>query len=216
MAAVPLKPAYRPTLGQILAPRWRRLSALLRGLALVLGVGVLLGIVGLVLALLPARLSHHGAVSFHFDYRGLYRTAPDPGGYGKVTRRRHGLLEDSFAVQPLALPPYRGSLSGALPLYAASLIRGLHRRDPAFQLEGEGKTRVNTVPGYNVFYTTRLHGRTMWGRDILLLPEQPAGGRRGVVIALLTSPTANRQVKSVLEVATAGVLQKPLHTFTFG
>ena len=34
----------------------------------------------------------------------------------------------------------------------------------------------------------------MYGRDVLLLPEQRAGVREGVVIAMLTSPTASAQV----------------------
>ena len=82
-------------------------------------------------------------------------------------------------------------------------------------LRGEGKTRVNTVPGYHVLYTAQIEGRTMWGRDVLLLPERP-GVREGVDIVMLTSPTANAQITSPLEVATAGVLLRPLKTFSFG
>ncbi len=217
MAAVPLKPGFGPTLGQLLAPRWRRAPALLRGVAMLLGGLFLVGVVGLVFTLLPAKLSHPGGpVPFHFDYRGLYRVAPDPGGYAKVERRRHGVLEDSFAVGPLTMSPYSGSLSGALPLDASAYIHVLARSEPGFVLEGEGKTRVNTVPGYNIYFTALVEGRRMWGRDILLVPESPAGSLHGVVIAMLTSPTANAQVKSVLEIATAGVLQRPVHTFTFG
>jgi hypothetical protein len=216
MAAVPLKAEYGPTLGQLLAPRWRGVPRGLRGLLYLVPVGLVALVLAAVLTLLPARISHSGPTPFHFSYRRLHRVAPEPGGLVKVTRLRHGLLEDSFAVEPLALPAYSGSLSGELPLYASGYIRALARRDPGFHLEGEGKTRVNTVAGYNIYYTTTLAGRRMWGRDILLLPEQPVGVRRGVVIALLTSPTANRQVTSVLEIGTAGVLQTPLHTFTFG
>jgi hypothetical protein len=214
-AAVPLKHDYRPTLAQLLSPRWRRLPQPLRALTYAGGLALLALVAIAVLTLLPARISYSGAVPFHFSYKGLYRTPPDPGGYVKVTRRSHGRLEDSFAAGPLTLPPYAGSLSGELPLYASHYIQQLAQRDPAFQLQGEGKTRVNTVPGYNIYYTTRLEGRLIWGRDILLLPERPAV-RQGVVIAMLTSPHANSQVKSVLEIATAGVLQRPVHTFTFG
>jgi hypothetical protein len=216
MATVPLKAEYRPTLGQLLAPRWQRLPRGLRGLLYLVPVGLLALVLAAVLTLLPARISHAGVTPFHFSYRGLYRVAPESGGLARVTRLRHGLLEDSFAVEPLSLPAYEGSLSGELPLYASGYIRELSRRDPGFRLEGEGKTRVNTVAGYNIYFTTTLQGRRLWGRDILLLPEQPVGTRRGVVIALLTSPTANPQVKSVLEIGTAGVLQAALHTFTFG
>ena len=105
--------------------------------------------------------------------------APDPGGYVKVQRRRaDGSLEDSFAVEPLQLPPYSGELSGELPLYATGYIRGLARRDPDFVLRGEGKTRVNGVPAYHVLYTAVVEGRTMYGRDVLLLPERRGRARR--------------------------------------
>jgi hypothetical protein len=55
----------------------------------------------------------------------------------------------------------------------------------------------------------------MWGRDILLLPER-AGAREGVDIMMLTSPTADSQVDSPTEVGSAGVLSRPLRTFSFG
>jgi len=82
-------------------------------------------------------------------------------------------------------------------------------------LRGEGKTRVNAVPAYQVLYTAVVDGRTMYGRDVLLLPERH-GAREGVEIVMLTSPTANSQVDSPLEVASTGVLLRPLKTFTFG
>ncbi len=78
-------------------------------------------------------------------------------------------------------------------------------------LRGEGKTRVNTVPAYNIFYTARIEGREMYGRDVLLLPERQ-GVRDGVALELLTLPSAG--VTSPLEVATAGVLDRPVETFT--
>jgi hypothetical protein len=178
---------------------------------------VLVGIVVAgVLRFEPATISYGGGpVNFHFSYKDMFRAQPDPGGEVKVVRRKHGgWLEDSFAVEPLVLVPYSGGLNAELPLYASQYVRALQQRDAGFQLRGEGKTRVNTVPGYNVFYTTTIQGRQVWGRDVLLLPERP-GVRKGVVIVMLTSPKTNSQVKSPIEVATAGVLQRALHTFTF-
>jgi hypothetical protein len=213
--AVPLKPQYGPTLGALLSPRWRAASRASRA-AVIVGILALAALAaGAVLTLLNARFSHGGRVPFHFSYRSLYRTTPDPGGYVKVQRRAHGLLDDSFAVDPLRLPPYSGELSGELPLYAADYIRTLSRRYTGFVLRGEGKTRVNTVPAYEVLYTATVEGRRMFGRDVLLLPER-AGAREGVDIVMLTSPNANSQVKSPLEVASTGVLLRPLKTFTFG
>ena len=105
-------------------------------------------------------------------------------------------------------------LSGELPVYASGYIRALEQHDSGFVLRGEGKTRVNAVPAYQVVYTAVVEGRTMYGRDVLLLPERK-GAREGVKIVMLTSPTANSQVDSPLEVASTGVLLRPLKTFTF-
>jgi hypothetical protein len=216
MVAVPIKPEYAPTLGQLLSPRWRGASPLARGTAMAAGVLLLALLVAAVLTLENATFSHGGKVPFSFAYRGLWRVAADPGGYVKVQRRRpSGALEDSYAVAPLVLPPYSGELSGELPLYASGYIRALAQRDPGFVLRGEGKTRVNGVPAYHVLYSALVEGRRMLGRNVLLLPER-AGAREGVEIVMRTSPTANPQVESPLEVALTGVLLRPLKTFSFG
>lgn len=215
MAALPLRPEYRPTLPQLLAPRWHGASRGVRALTIAFAAMLAVAVVALVLTLLPARISYGGAVPFSFSYRSLYRTSPTPGGDVRVVRRdRAGNIEDSFAVAPLILPPYRGALSGAEPLYAAGYIRSLAARLPAFELQGEGKTRVDLMPAYNIYYSALVGGRTMWGRDVLLVPEGNEA-RRGVVISMLTTPQASAQVSSPLLVATAGVLYKPLRTFNF-
>jgi hypothetical protein len=216
MRAVPIKPEYGPTLGRLLSPRWRAASSLTRALVTAALVGLVALLIGAALKLENARFSHGGKVPFSFSYRSLDRVAPDPGGFVKVQRRASdGRLLDSFAVGPLRLPPYSGGLSAALPLYAAGYIRSLESRYRDFVLESEGKTRVNTVPAYNVEYTATVEGRTMFGRDVLLVPQRP-GARDGVVIVMLTSPTADSKVTTPLEVASDGVLLRPLKTFTFG
>jgi hypothetical protein len=216
MVAVPMKPEYGPTLGRLLSPRWRAASRPVRAAVIAAGLGLLALLLGAALTLENATYSHGGKVSFSFAYRSLYRVAPDPGGYVKVERHRaDGELEDSYAVEPLRLPPYSGELSGELPLYASGYIRALAQRHAGFVLRGEGKTRVNTVPAYQVLYTAIVDGRPMFGRDVLLLPER-RGAREGVEIVMLTSPTANAQVDSPLEVAGTGVLLRPLKTFSFG
>jgi hypothetical protein len=212
--AVALKPQYGPTLGQLLSPSWRTAPRAARAAVIVGAVALAALVAGAVFTLENARFSHAGRVPFGFSYRSLYRTTPDPGGYVKVQRRAHGLLQDSFAVGPLRLPPYSGGLSGEVPLYAAGYVRALSRRDSGFVLRGEGKTRVNTVPAYEVLYTATVAGRKMYGRDVLLLPERP-GAREGVDIVMLSAPSANSQVSSPLEVASTGVLLRPLKTFTF-
>lgn len=216
MVAVPIKPEYGPTLGRMLSPRWRAASPLARGLVRTLVVGAVALAIGAFLTLENAHYSHSGRVPFSFNYRGIDRVAPAPGEWVRLERHAaDARLLDSFAVRALVLPRYSGSLTGELPLYAAGYISSLRTRDADFVLRGEGKTRVNTVPAYQVVYTTRVAGHTMFGRDVLLVAQRP-GAREGVNIVMLTSPTANSQVTSPLEVASAGVLLKPLKTFTLG
>ena len=213
---MPIKPAYGPTLGRVLSPWWRSASAFGRVLVLAAVLGVVALAVGAFVTLENAHYSHGGRVPFTFAYRSLDRVAPERGGFVRIVRRDSaGRVEDSFAVGPLTLPPYSGGQSGELPVYAAGYIGALRARDADFVLRAEGKTRVNTVPAYQVIYTTTVGGRTMWGRNVLLLPERPHV-RYGVTITMLTSPQASAQVTTPLEVASAGVLLRPLKTLTLG
>ncbi len=216
MAAVPMKPEYGPTLGRLLAPRWRAAARPVR-VAVVLGGLILLGgVIGLVASLLNAEYSQGGKVPFSFAYRGLFRTTPDPGGYVKIrSPAGNGPLEYSYAVEPLELPPYTGELSGELPVFATGYVRALAAHDRGFVLRGEGKTRVNTVPAYQILYEETLEGRRFYGRNVLLLPERP-GARLGVEIVMLTAVTASGKIRSASEVASTGVLLRPLKTFTLG
>jgi len=212
MATIPLRPQYGPTLGTLLAPRWHGAPRAVRGLVRAGCVGLVVIAVAVVLTLLPATYSHGGPAPFSFSYRGLYRTTPEAGQYVRIDRRADGRLEDSFAVSPLRLPPYGGGLSGELPVYASGYIERLRAKFADFVLRGEGKTRVNTVPAYNIFYTTTVEGREMYGRDVLLLPERE-GVRDGVALELLMLPRP--PLRSPLEVASAGILERPVKTFTF-
>jgi hypothetical protein len=215
--AVPMKPEYGPTLGRLLSPWWRRASRPVHAVVIGGAVTLLALLVGLALTLENARYSHGGPVPFSFSYRGLYSVQPDSDGYVKVQSRwPEGSLKYSFAVDPLRLPPYSGSVWGELPIYAYSYIRSLSRHSREFELRGEGKTRIsNTLTGYQVAYSEDVEGREMYARNVLLLPER-AGVREGVVIAMLTSPTASAQVRSPLEVGETGVLLRPVKNFAFG
>jgi hypothetical protein len=212
MVSVPLEPQYGPTLGRLLAPRWRSAARPVRALALVAAAGLLALAAWAVLALLPARYSHGGSVPFSFTYKGLYRTAPDPGGYVKVARGDGPFVRDSFAVAPLQLGPYAGSVTAELPLAAARYAHTLASRFPHMRFEGEGKTRISsTLGGYEVLYSTVLHGRKLYGRDVMLLPESPRV-RQGVVVEMLS----DRPATVSKPVASSGVLEAPLKTFAFG
>jgi hypothetical protein len=222
MAAAPIKAEYGPTLGRLLSPRWRAASPSLRVAVIVLGGLLLVLTIVAVDRLLNRSFSHAGRVPFSFNYRGLHRVAPDPGGYVKVERRgADGRLEASFAVEPLRLPAYSGSPAGELPLYATGYVRALRSRLPQFLLRAEGFLRaegtakVTGPPGYDVFYSALIEGRKVYGRDELVMPERP-GAREGVDIVMLSSPAASSHGTSPLEVATTGILARPLRTFSLG
>jgi hypothetical protein len=213
--AVPLKSEYGPTLGELLAPRWRRASRVGRSVVLAAGLLLIAAVVGVVARLEPPTLSRGGPVPFSFSYAGLYRATPEAGGYARVQHLQEGRLRDSFEVAPLALAPYRGEPSAALALYASGYIDRLAARRRDFELRGEGWTQVDSVSAYavyNVFYTTTLGGRAMYGRDVLLLPER-LGARAGVAISMLTTAAESRQVNSPLLVGAKGVLAGPLTSF---
>ncbi len=212
MTSIPLKPQYGPTLGKLLESRWRSAAPTMRALAIVAGVGLLALMIALVLSLLNASYSRGGAVPFSFEYRSLYKTAPNPGGYVKVARSSGEKLEDSYAVAPLAIGSYRGSVTGQLPLAAAAYTHTLATRFPAFRLEGEGKTRISsTLAGYQVLYSALVDGQKLYGRDVILIPPHQ-GASEGVVVEMLSSEPASVSKP----VASSGVLETPLKTFAFG
>jgi hypothetical protein len=216
MAAVPMKPQYGPTLGVLLSPRWRAASPLARRAVILAGVGLLTLALLAVLTLENATFSHGGRVPFSFSYRSLYRVAADPGGYVKVQLRSSaGRLEDSFAVEPLALARYSGSVSGELPVYATGYIAGLSRRYAKFELRGEGKAKLGSGYAYNILYTALVEGRPIYGRDVLVVPER-AGAREGAALVMLSAATARPRITAPSEVASQGVLARPFKTFTFG
>lgn len=213
MTSIPLKPEYGPTLGSLLGPRFRSMRPAARvvsGLAL---VGLVALVVGTVLTLRDARYSQGGSMPFSFEYKGLERVKPDPGDYVKIARLGSGgILQNSYAVAPIVLGPYAGSVTGELPLFADGYIHQLEAHLASFRLEGEGKTRISVnLAGYDVIYTARAGGREIYGRDVLLLPKEP-GVRKGVVIKMLSTESASASKP----VAGSGMLQTPLKTFSFG
>jgi hypothetical protein len=211
-----MKPEYGPTLGRLLAPRWHAAPRALRAGVIAAGVLIVVAAIGIVLTLEPARYSQDGTFPFSFTYKGLFKTAPEAGGYVRVEAHyADGSLKYSYAVNPLSLPPYSGGISGVLPVYATGYSERLAGRFPDVKLDGEGKTRVNKVPAYQVLYRATIDGRTMYGRNVLLLPEQQ-GARKGVEIVMLTAAGATSEVKEPSEVASGGVLLRPLKTFSFG
>jgi hypothetical protein len=223
---------HRPTLADLLRPRLARAPRWLRwALAAMLVVVVLLVLWRLLAGGSDGETQyvHRTPVVFNFHYPApMHRVAARPPEIIRVERRRGSLFLDSFAVEPLSLPPFRGDVSGELPVYAEREIEALRKRFPQdFELTREGKARVNAVPGYDVQFRARLGERRLFGR-IVLLPEPAAGedladptgelenarSRRGVRLVMLATP-ASGAVRP-RDVGARGNLKTPFRSFRFG
>jgi hypothetical protein len=162
------------------------------------------------------RYVNDGVPVFNLRYSesALRHPAPPPGWSLVLEAQRGGKFVQSFAVRRLTLPAHRGGISGFLPVYADAYERALARRLPAFTPVDEGKARINGAPGYQVTYTTRRDGRTVFGRDVMLVPEDVPGAREGAVLRLLQTHAAG--VHDARFVGTAGAIKKPYRSFRFG
>jgi hypothetical protein len=216
MAAPPIKRQYGPTLPELLAPRWRRASPRTRRM-LIAAVALLVAIAAAVAIFFPRDgwIVHHGPpVSFNLRYpRELHRVPAPHGVYARIEQRSGGRLLQFFQIEPLRVGAYRGEISGVLPVYAGNYVAALAARTPGFRLQSEGKTRVNTTPGYSITYSASPQGELVYGRVVMLLPDITRV-RDGVLLVMQTVPTA--QVTGPDQVAVNGSLQEPLRTFRFG
>ncbi len=219
MVSIPLRREYAPTLGELLAPRWRAASHARRLAVVVAGVAVLALAAAVVLTLIDSTYSRGGPVPFHFRYRSLSRRPARAGEYVRLEASgAHGSLQNAFAVGPLELPAYTGLVNGYLPVYATGFIAGLARQYPDFRLIGEGEERLNVTSGannqsgYEIDFTARPGGKLVDGRVVLLVAPH-ADGRRGLVVTMLEH--ANSSVDKAHPVGSEGVLNLPFGTLTF-
>ncbi|HUR85416.1 MAG TPA: hypothetical protein VMY78_08730 [Solirubrobacteraceae bacterium] len=206
-----VKSQFGPTLVQMLAPRSLAVRVGAAAFALVLVVAV----VAIALSTRPDEtlVLEHEPVTFNFVY-GPQFARDEEGAIVALRHARGGLFLDGFVVQPLELPQYRGVVSGMLPIYADGYIKGLRSRYRGFQFVGEGRTRINNGIGYQVTFRARTGTRTLYGRHLLLVEEQPDGQRVGVVIELTSTPAAG--TPNAEEIGNHGALKTPLRSFRFG
>jgi hypothetical protein len=223
---------HRPTLADLLRPRLARAPRWVRWALAAVAVLVVLLVAWRVFAGGSAGETHYvhrGALEFNFRYPDAMHRAPARAPeLVRVERTRKGLFLDSFAVEPLALPPFQGNVSGLLPVYADREIAALRKRFPDdFEPAREGKARVNQVPGYDVQFRARLGERRLFGRLVLL--PRPAEGedlvnptgelendrsRTGVRILMLSTPAAG--TVRPRDVGARGNLKTPFRSFRFG
>ncbi len=196
---------YGPTLPELLSPSaWRVLRAVVVLVAVVAVVAVLAtrgGAERVIVSRTP--------VAFNFVYAPpLQRVGPSA-----VEQRRGATFVGSMVVTPLRLAPYRGDPGATLPVLADRLAAGLARRWHGFAVVGEGRARINENPGYGLVWEARLGSRRLFGREYLLLPDQP-GAREGARLELLATYAAG--VGSAADVGRVGPIKGSLRSFRFG
>lgn len=216
MATEPLvRPEYGPSLPALLEARAgvSRRTTIIGGLVVV--VAVVLLVIVLTANAADTAYVNKGTPVFNVRYSASALQHPRTPGWELVLDSRRGrTFVQSFQVRRLTLPPHRGGLSGYLPLYADAYERALARTMTGFMAVDEGKARVNTAPGYQISYQAKQHGRTVFGRDVLVLPQDVPGAREGAVIRILQTHSAG--VHDARFVGTVGAIKKPYRSFRFG
>jgi hypothetical protein len=201
-------PEHRPTLSETLAPlprpaRW--------------AVLVLLGliVIALVIALTGKatadgkRIVRTQPLAFNLRIPpGMQEIKPAAGEWAHLERKD----QDSFVVEPLRLPAYKGDVGGLLPVVAAREVDALRKRFPDLELVEEGKGRVNQAAAYSVVFRASRKPR-LYGR-LVLLPQPVPGARDGVKLLLLANPKAGAGKAG--DVGTRGQLKTPYRSFRFG
>lgn len=214
MSAV--RPEFGPTLPELAGPAWRRLPRAAR-VGVALGAGVLL----VALAALALRGGEdrrtvvvRGEPTFNLVHpAALERVDPQAGELLRLERRADGRVTQRLTVRAVRVPAYRGDIGGLLPAFASRLVDAAERTDPAFVLRGEGRIRVNELPGYAYLFQTRVGGRTTYGRRLLLFAEEP-GVRLGADVLLLAE--RSESVPRADAVGSNGALKTALRSFRFG
>jgi hypothetical protein len=215
MASV--RPEFGPTLGELLAPRWRALARWQRTALTAAGA-----VIVLLAAIVVVRGSEdnlktivvHDPIAFNLvRTAGIERVTPHSGEILRLETAPGRPDEQSFTVRTLRLPPYHGDVSAGFLIASARMAAQMAAADPSFVYRGEGRTRVNQLPGYQLLFATKRDGKTVFGRRVLLVPDDP-GARDGVDILLL-SPFS-LAIPNVDAVGNNGVLKTPLRSLRFG
>jgi len=209
---------YGPTLPDVVGPRLRGVPGGLRAMLAVAAVLLLAALAYMALARRAEAVNEYvqrDGLTFNFRYPdALALLQPRGAEIVHLERKRaDGLFVQSFAVEPLELPAYRGEASGLLPVTADAEKAALARRFRDFELVQEGKARLNEVSGYGIVFRARLGERRLFGREVLL-PEPKPGARRGVRLLLLATPAAG--VSRPEDTGVRGVIKRPFRTFRFG
>ena len=217
-AGPPVRPEFRPTLPELLAPRMRGMGrarvAAIVALGLLATAALALLIRGSGSTTDTVVVRDPVAFNLVYDTARLERTQPPPAGTALELRTPASDPDaETFTVRPITLPAYAGDPAGEQPIVASALIEQMRRADPAFILRSEGRTRINRQPGYQIQFQTRVGGRTAYGRRALLFPDEP-GVREGADITVLS--VRSDTIPNVDAVGSNGPMKQPYRSFRFG
>ena len=216
------RPEFGPSLPEAVASRLHLPAARVR--AAILGAAALAVVLYVAAGLLgvrgPAALRDQvlgGAAPFTLGHSdALRRVAPEEGELLRLEGRA-GAPAQSYTAEPFALPPYRGDVTAALGVLAARQADALARELPDFRYRGDGKARINDLPGHLLVFQFRRDGATVYGKRFLLVPLVEPGApapRRGVAVTLLAERSP--AVPNADAVGENSALKAPLRSFRFG
>lgn len=216
------RPEFGPSLPQAIASRSRLPERRVR--AVVLGGTGLLAALYLLTGLLgvrgPADLQDElvgGEIPFTLGHSAALQRVPPQDGELLRLESRPGAPRQSYIAEAFRLPPYRGDVTAALGVQASRETDALARELPGFRFRGDGKTRINELPGHLVVFQGRQDDRTVYGKRFLLVPVAEPGApppRAGIAVTL----TAERSpaVPNAGAVGDDSALKAPLRSFRFG
>jgi len=207
-----VKPRYGPTLPQLV----RTLPRI--GQAAVAALVAMLIAVAILIALRSRPDETHvvvrDLVTFNLAYGPQLQRERSPAALFVLKRVRAGLFLDSYVVRSLVLAPYRGAVGGTLPLFSVGYLKRVRKRYRDAEPVLEGRTRINNAIGYQLVLRAKLGARTLYVRHLLLVPDEPEGERRGVIIELESTPAAG--TPNAVGIGNAGPLKQALRSFRFG
>jgi hypothetical protein len=132
------------------------------------------------------QIVHEGAPVFNLLYppERMRRVRPGAGELMRLQGRR-GKLTAEVVVRPLELPPYDGDVThGLLPTRADHFVEAQRAITPGFEFVSEGRARVNNAVGYEIGFRALRAESRLYGRDVLLVPDDPEEGRGSVLLSL--------------------------------
>lgn len=163
------------------------------------------------------RVVRKGPPVFNMIYPGgaMHVASSRPGELLRLAGRRKG-LEVSVVVKPLKLPRFDGDVThGLLPVFADRFVDAEKRRLPGLELTQEGRARVNNAVGYEVGYQRNTSSERFSGRDVLLIPDDPAEGKGEVLLSLRQRKASGAKLAPP-ERNLAYLARKAYRSFRFG